>query len=169
MLAVVRKGGGIGLATEYRSEKILQNTRLRMASVILRKKVLIPRFTEESRNGRKWHDKNPAPANRIDSMFLSETCFGTEFRAFASIFSHGTESREFFFFAERFGTEFREFSVPRNGSERDSESFLFHGTAGIPPEQTNCSVYSVFRGQIFLSEISNPIEGEERVGEVVIN
>ncbi len=39
----------------------------------------------------------------------------------------------------------------RNGSEQSSESFLFRGTAGIPPEQTNCSVYSVF-----LSEIANP-------------
>ena len=49
------------------------------------------------------------------------------------------------------------FSLPRNGSERNSESFLFHGTAGIPPEQTNCSVYFVFRGIIFWSEIANPI------------
>jgi hypothetical protein len=30
--------------------------------------------------------ENPAPANGMDSMFLSETCFGTEFREFASIF-----------------------------------------------------------------------------------
>ncbi len=37
----------IGLATEFRSEKIPRN-RLGMASVIPRKKVLIPRFTEES-------------------------------------------------------------------------------------------------------------------------
>jgi hypothetical protein len=39
-------------------------------------------------------------------------------------------------------TEFRAFSLQRNGSERNSESFLFRGTAGIPPEQTNCPVYS---------------------------
>jgi hypothetical protein len=39
------EGWGIGLATEFRSEKIPQN-RLRMASVILRKKVLIPRHSE---------------------------------------------------------------------------------------------------------------------------
>ncbi len=44
--------------------------------------------------------------------------------------------------AEGFGTEFRD--------------FLFRGTAGIPPEITLCSVYSVFRGIIFLSEIPNP-------------
>jgi hypothetical protein len=41
------------------------------------------------------------------------------------------------------------FSPLRNGSERNSESFLFCGIAGIPPEQTNCSVYSIFRGIIF--------------------
>jgi hypothetical protein len=39
--------------------------------------------------------------------------------------------------------------------------FLFqgmvrNGTVGIPPERTNCSVHSVFRGIIFLSEIANP-------------
>ena len=48
------------------------------------------------------------------------------------------------------------FSPLRNGSKRNSESFLFRGTAGIPPEQSNCSVYSVFHGIIFLSEIANP-------------
>jgi hypothetical protein len=46
-----------------------------------------------------------------------------------------------------------------NGSERDSESFVFRGTAGIPPELTICSVYSVFRGKFFLSEIANPSTG----------
>ncbi len=48
------------------------------------------------------------------------------------------------------------FSLPRKCSERNSESFLFRGTAGIPSEITICSVYSVFRGIIFLYEISNP-------------
>jgi hypothetical protein len=38
-----------------------------------------------------------------------------------------------------------------------SEKFLFHGTTGIPPEQTNCSVYSAFRGIfLLLSEIASP-------------
>jgi hypothetical protein len=68
------------------------------------------------------------------------------------------------------------FSLPRKGSERNSESmllflfhgtefrvvlssaegfgtefrrFLFRGTAGIPSEISICSVYSVFRGIIF--------------------
>ncbi len=47
------------------------------------------------------------------------------------------------------------FSLPRNCSERNSESYQFRGTAGIPPEQTNSSVYSDFHGIIFLSEIAN--------------
>ncbi len=55
---------------------------------------------------------------------------------------HGTEFRVVFSSAEGFGTEFR--------------GFLFRGTAGIPSEITICSVYSVFRGIIFLSEIPNP-------------
>ncbi len=55
---------------------------------------------------------------------------------------HGTESRVVFSSAEGFGTEFRD--------------FLFCGTTGIPSEITICSVYSVFHGIIFLSEIPNP-------------
>ena len=55
---------------------------------------------------------------------------------------HGTEFRGVFSSAEGFGTEFRD--------------FLFRGIAGIPSEITLCSVYSVFRGIIFLSEIPNP-------------
>jgi hypothetical protein len=127
--------------------------------------------------------KNPAPANRIDSLFLSETCFRTEFKEFASIFFHGTEFRAFspprtgserksesFLFRGMFQNGISrvcfyfcsmvknsEHSSPLwNGSERNSESFLFRGTAGIPPEQTNCAVYSDFRGIIFSSEIANP-------------
>jgi hypothetical protein len=55
---------------------------------------------------------------------------------------HGTEFRVVFSSVEGFGTEFRD--------------FLFRGIAGIPSEITLCSVYSVFRGIIFLSEIPNP-------------
>ncbi len=54
----------------------------------------------------------------------------------------GTEFRDVFSSAEGFGTEFRD--------------FLFRGTAGIPSEITVCSVTSVFRGIIFLSEIPKP-------------
>jgi hypothetical protein len=55
---------------------------------------------------------------------------------------NGTEFRVVFSSSEGFGTEFRD--------------FLFRGTTGIPSEITICSVYSVFRGIIFLSEIPNP-------------
>ncbi len=64
------------------------------------------------------------------------------------------------------------FSLPQKGSEQNYGSlflFLVHGTefrvvfsstegfgtTGIPSDITICSVYSVFRGIIFLSEISN--------------
>ncbi len=57
---------------------------------------------------------------------------------------HGTEFRGVFSSTEGFGTEFRD--------------FLFRGTTGIPSEITICSVYSVFRGIIFLSEIPNPTQ-----------
>jgi hypothetical protein len=109
----------LGLATEFRSEKIPQN-RLGIASVIPRKKVHIPRHFEvygrvysEARNGRKWNEKicftkNPAPANIIDTMFSSETCFGTEFRVVISS-------------AEWFRTEFRAFAQPLNRSIAQSE------------------------------------------------
>jgi hypothetical protein len=56
----------------------------------------------------------------------------------------GTEFRAIFSSAEGFGTEFRD--------------FLFRGTTGIPSEITICSVYSVFCGIIFWSEIPNPSE-----------
>ncbi len=94
--------------------------------------------------------KNPAPANRIGSVFLS----GDSESLLLFLFQ-GTEFRVDFSSAEWLGREFREFAsilVPWHripSSERNSESFLFRGTAGIPPEQTNCSVYSVFRGVIF--------------------
>jgi hypothetical protein len=55
----------------------------------------------------------------------------------------GTEFRDVFSSAEGFGTEFREI-------------FLFRGTAGIPSKITICSVNSVFRRIIFLSEIPSP-------------
>ncbi len=78
---------------------------------------------------------------------------------------HGTEL-EVFSSAEGFGTELWEFVsilIQRNGIPsyflfRGTEfrDFLFRGTTGIPSEITICSVYSVFRGIIILSEIPNP-------------
>jgi hypothetical protein len=74
-------------------------------------------------------------------VFSSVEGFGTELWEFASIFFLPTEFRVIFSSAEGFRTEFRD--------------FLFRGTAGIPSEITICSVYSIFRGIIFLSEIPN--------------
>jgi hypothetical protein len=96
---------------------------------------------------------------------------GSELQEFASIFVpwYRTEFRAFLSSAEWFGTEFREFAsifvplyrIPRiylfQGMVWNSESFPFHGTARIPPEQTNVSVKAVFRGIIFMSEIANPM------------
>ncbi len=98
-----------------------------------------------TRNGSEQNSKCLllfAPRNRIPSCVLSAEWFRTEFREFASTLFQGRE--------------FGAFSPLRNGSEWNSESFLFRGTAGIPPEQTNYSVYSIFRGIIFMSEIANP-------------
>jgi hypothetical protein len=80
---------------------------------------------------------------------------------------HGTEIRFLLSSLEGFGTEFRELAsifVPLNGIP---SCYLFcgrvHGTAGIPSEITICSVYSVFRGIIFLSEIPNPRTSDQQV------
>ena len=58
--------------------------------------------------------KNPAPANGIDSMFSSETCFGMEFRVVVSS-------------AEWFGTEFQVFAYNFVTSNGFPSCFLFRG------------------------------------------
>jgi|688.fasta_scaffold932393_1 hypothetical protein len=84
-----------GLATEFRSEKIPRN-RLRTVFIIRR---------------------NPAPANRNESVFLSAKGFGSEFREFASIFVFTERNLELFSLQwNSFGTEFQVFAsifVPR--------------------------------------------------------
>ncbi len=90
-----------------------------MASVISRKKELNPKHSEvygrvnsEARKGRKWHKKLVLQKILLQiPRVLSISFYRTEFQA---IFST----------AERFGTEFWEFSVPRNGSEQNSERLL---------------------------------------------
>ncbi len=113
--------------------------------------------------------------NGIPSCFSSTEWFGTEFRQFVSIFVPRNGIPSCFLFRERIqnripracsyfcSTERNSelFSLPRKGSERNSERFLFRGTAGIPSEMIICSVYSVFRGIIFLSEITNPTNVSE--------
>ncbi len=59
-------------------------------------------------------------------------------------------------------------SLPRKGSERNSESFLFRVTAWIPSEITICSVYFVFRGITFLSEIPNPTHSQPDIDRTCI-
>ncbi len=93
--------------------------------------MLIPRHSEvygrailSSERKKISITKNPAPANRIDNMFSSEICFGTEFRVvassaewfgtdfqvFAYILFHGTESPVDFSSAEWFRMEFLTFA-----------------------------------------------------------
>jgi len=109
------------------------------------------------------------PRNGIPSCFLFRRRIGTEFWQFASFFSqnwipscflfgrsgvrNGIMRVCFYFFSMERNSEL--FSLPRKGSERNSKSFLSRGTAGIPLEMTICSVYFVFRGLNFLSEIPN--------------
>ncbi len=106
-------------------------------------------------------------------VFSSAEGLGREFREFASNFVPRNEIPSCFLFHWRVwkgiskiwfyfcSTERNSelFSLLLKGSERNSENFLFRGTAGIPSEISICSVYSVFRGIIFLSEIPSPTCG----------
>ncbi len=89
---------GVGLATEfcsaestrkgfrYYAEEYAHSEAFRY----LRKSQFGGSETEENGMKKISFTKNPAPANRIDIMFVSETCFGMEFREFAFIFFRGT-------------------------------------------------------------------------------
>ncbi len=71
------------------------------------------------------------PANKIDSIFLFKTCFGTEFGEFAYIFYPWNGLSSIFLLCGTIRNGIREFSVIWNGSEWNSESlllFLFHDT-----------------------------------------
>jgi hypothetical protein len=103
-------------------------------------------------------------------VFSSAEWFGTEFRAFASIFVLRNGIPSYFLFRGRVRNgiprvcfyfcsmeRYSElFSLLWKGSEWNSERFLFCGTAETPSEITVCFVYSVFSRIIFLSEIPNP-------------
>ncbi len=109
------------------------------------------------------------PANRIKSVFSLRNVLWQNSESLLLFLFHGTEFPVVFSSVEWFEQNFESlllvfcstaqnsehFSLPENCSERNFESFLFRGTAGMPPEQTKCSVYSVFHGIIFLSEIAN--------------
>ncbi len=99
-------------------------------------------------------------------VFSSAEWFGIEVQEFASIFVPRNEIPSCFLFCRRVPMELWElasifvssernselFSLPRKDLERNSESFLFCGTAGIPSEIAICFVFRRF----FLSEIPNP-------------
>ncbi len=146
------------MVTEFLPEKFLRN-RLGTASVIPRKKVLIPRHSEvygrvysEARNGRKWHEKN-----LFKKILLQQTELTACFRL-----RHASEHNSLSCCLFRGMLQSRIPSVclhfvPRNGIP---SCFIFCGMVQnrIPSVCFEfCSmVYSVFRGIIFLSEIANP-------------
>jgi hypothetical protein len=123
--------------------------------------------------------KRSIRSSTIDDLLLLVLCLilRTEFRKLALLFVpwNGISScflfREmvwnripsvFFYFCST-ARNSELFSLLWNGSERNSESFLFRGTARIPPEPSNCSVNSVFRGKMFLLEIANPRAGSKMI------
>jgi hypothetical protein len=121
---------------QFRSEKIPQN-RLGMASVILRKKLLIPRhprFTEES-IPRLGTEENGIKKLLLQTNLLqqTDTCFCPRHAS-----GRNSESLLLFFSTERNSEHFS----PLPYRSESSESFLFRGTAKIPPEQTNCPIVS---------------------------
>jgi hypothetical protein len=83
-------------------------------------------------------------------VFSSAEGLGRKFREFASIFGPRNGIPSCFLFPEGFGTDFREFSAAR----KSLNSLVI----------INCSVYSVFHGIIFLSEIPNPTWKAPAVG-----
>ncbi len=101
-------------------------------------------FSSAEGFGREFREYSSffVPRNGIPSSFLHRWSVLKGIPRFCFYFCSTERNSEFFSSAEEFGTEFRE--------------FLFRGTAGIPSEIAICSVYSVFRGIIFLSEIPNP-------------
>ncbi len=100
------------------------------------------------------------------------SCFGTEFWEFASIFVPRNRIPSCILFRGMVRNRIpsvqngiprvyfcstvqnpEQFFGLRNGLERNSESFLFRGTAGILSEQTNYSGYSIFPGIFFCREL----------------
>jgi hypothetical protein len=132
----------------------------------------------ERNSAKKWSFYGTCTASLVsDSLYIllwvvfsSAEWFGTDIRDLVSIFVPRNGILRCFLFHWRvrkgiprvyfyFGSTKRNselFSLPLKDSERNSESFLFRGTARIPSDITNCSVSSVFRRIIFLSEIPNP-------------
>jgi hypothetical protein len=87
-------------------------------------------------------------SKKRNSKLFSLPHFRTEFREFAFIFVPQYTIPSIFLLC----------GMVRNGSE----GFLFRGTAGIPPEQTNCSIYSVYRGKFFCRKLPTLLIMEKR-------
>ncbi len=147
------------------------------------------RIYSEAQNGRKWHEKNyykknPAPANRIDGTFSSETCFRTEIQScclFRGMVRNRIPSVCLYFCSTEQNSEL--FSLPRNGSQWNSERLLlilFYGTEfraffssadrfgtelrefSVPRNSRNSAgtnqlfrLFRLPRNDFFLSEIAN--------------
>jgi hypothetical protein len=117
---------------EFRSEKIPRN-RLGMVSVILRKKLLIPRHSEvygrvnyEARNGRKWHEKNyfyKKFCSSKQNVFIPDSFARNSGNLLLFLF-HETEFLVVFSSSERLRTEFASIFVLRN---RIPSCFHFRG------------------------------------------
>ncbi len=158
-----RVGSGISF------QKIPLN-RLGTASVIPRKKLLIPRHSEvygrvysEARNVRKWHEKisftkNLSPANRDDEL---TACFrlrhASERNSSFNLFRRMVRNRiKFWSLASNFVPWYRIPSIfllcgmVRNGIPR---IFCSAEHPELSWNKTNCSVYSVFRGIIFCRKL----------------
>jgi hypothetical protein len=96
-----------------------------------------------SENGSEWNSE----------FFFFRKWFGTEFWSFLFWKWFGKEFQSFII---ENGLEWNGFSLTRNGSERNSEVFLFCETDGILKELPSVPSCFVFCRIIFLSENGNP-------------
>jgi hypothetical protein len=140
-----RETSGVGLGTEFRSEKIPRN-RLGMVSVIPRKKVLIPRNSEFRGRANSENSENLHifwfHGTDFRDVFSSAEGFGTELWEFDSIFVLRNGIPSYFLFRGRVRNGIQRFSVPRNNRNSVGNNHLFR----------------LFRlpRNYFLSEIPNP-------------
>jgi hypothetical protein len=65
--------------------------------------------------------------------------------------------------------EWNGFSLPMNGSERNSEVFLFHETDGIPTELPFVPSCFVFRGIFFCRKMATLVSGGTPRDEICVD
>ncbi len=90
---------------------------------------------------------------RVCSYFLPRNGIPSCFLCLTSV-RNGITWVCFYFCSTECNSEL--FYLPRKGSKRNSESFLFRGTAGIPSEIKSFFQYIPSSSEFFLSEIPNP-------------